>query len=194
MSRLNHFLTVRAVLLGIAALLAVLGVGNAFVAIFMPARYEVVYDFDVTVAHCTRGRCAYSALLSVANSGRRAQEEVTLTISGLPEGLGGQPRILSLDASIARGPDPAIERERAGQALRIRLKGFTPGTLLQLPFSGYFQESALPGALEPDVSVDARGRVIRGDPRTVAFGRWFADGSRPAPASVADGAGARQPV
>ncbi len=170
---LRHLLKLRVTLLALALIAAALGVGNAFVALFVPARYELTYQFSLSVHHCIEGRCAYSAMFEIANSGRSLQEEVQVTLRGIPEAAGGSPRILNLDASMPREHDPLIRQYRDGDTLRIRLQPLWPGTLAQFHFSGVFAGAELAGALEPEVHVEGRGRRIEGDPRSMAIGRWF---------------------
>jgi hypothetical protein len=150
-----------------------LGVGNAFVALFVQARYEVAYQFDVTVSYCTGDVCAFSALLSLANTGRDTQETVTISLAGIPAGLGAHPQLLNLDASFPRAADPIIDRHESGERLLIVVRNLTPGTLAQFPFRGTVSAEVLQNTLDPHVSVEARGRIVKGDPRGIAFGRWF---------------------
>lgn len=173
MKTLFHILTLRAALYGLALLLAAFGIGNAFVAVFAPARYEVVYKFDVSVSYCAEEDCAFSAYLSLANTGKRLQERVLVEIEGIPAGLGGEGQVLSLDASIRRAGAPVIERQRRNGSLIIVLQNLSPGTLVQIPFNGFLPRMRLPDAEAPRLRVEARGRVIEGDPRSIAVGRWF---------------------
>jgi hypothetical protein len=170
---LRHLLNVKVALLALALIAAALGVGNAFVALFVPARYELIYQFSLSVHHCLASRCAYSAVFEIANSGRNLQEVVQVTLKGIPEAAGGSPRVLNLDASMPRERDPLIQQHRTGDTLKIRLQPLWPGTLAQFHFSGVFAGDELAGALEPMVHVEGRGRLIEGDPRGMAFGRWF---------------------
>lgn len=170
---MRHWLGLRALLYLSALVLAAFGIGNAFVAVFAQARYEVVYRFDVTVSYCTEDLCAFSGMLSVANTGRDTQDLVTVSLAGIPSGLGSRPRFLNLDASLPRAADPVTDQRRSGERLFIRLHKLTPGTLAQFPFRGTVSPGLLQGALEPQVSVQARGRVVEGDPRGIALGRWF---------------------
>jgi hypothetical protein len=173
MEAIRHLLGARLALWGLAIVLALFGVGNVFVALFVPARFEVIYEFDVTVSYCAEGQCAFSALLEVANSGREMQEEVVVTLKGLPANLGGAPRTLNLDSSYPRSGDPAIRQQRDGDTLKIQLQQFSPGSLTQFHFSGSVPRSRLNEAVKPDVQITGRGRIIEGDPRSIAFTRWF---------------------
>lgn len=169
----EKLLNLRLALIVLAAILGAFGLANAFVAIFFQAKHEVTYHFDVTVSYCTEGRCAYSALLEVANTGRETQTEVTVSLVGLPPGMGGSPRVLNLSAADPREADPVVEQQRKGEAYRVRLSGFTPGTLAQFVFRGSVPEAQLAAASNPAVTVESRGKQVRGDPRAIAFGRWF---------------------
>lgn len=173
MEALRHLLSARLALWGLAILLALFGVGNIFVALFVPARYEVIYQFDVTVSYCSGEQCAFSAMLEVANSGREVQREVVLTLTGLPQGLGGSPRTINLDSSFPRSGDPVIQQARKGGALEIRLQQFSPGALTQFYFAGTVARALLDEAVNPDLQVEARGRTVEGDPRGIALTRWF---------------------
>jgi len=170
---MKGLLTLRAALYGIAGLLAIFGVSHWFVAVFVQARFEVVYLYDVTVNHCTGQLCAYSATLEVANTGRAPQTHVEVRIDGLPAGLGTWPKILNLDASYPRASDPLIEQQHEAGLLRIHLRELTPGTLVEFTLRGFFPREQALGAPDPAVSVAGQGRMIEGNPRAVAFGRFF---------------------
>ena len=50
--QLSTLLNLRVALVGIALLLAAIGISNGFVAVFFQARHEVIYRFDVTARFC----------------------------------------------------------------------------------------------------------------------------------------------
>lgn len=180
---LKHLLNLRLALLIAAFALAAFGIGNAFVALFSQARYEVTYQFSVTVSYCPGDPCAYSAMLEIANSGRKLQNEVKASIRGLPEALGSSPRTINLDASRPRDNDPVVSRQHHGDVLELRLQQLPPGALTQFQFRGFLSSEEMAGAIEPEILVEGRGRIIEGDPRSIAFGRWFtaiADSAGPA--------------
>jgi len=170
---MGQFLNLRIVLYVAAVLLAVFGVGNAFVALFVQARHEVVWHFDVTARFCSHGQCAYVAELEVANTGRETQPQVAVEIKPWPRGLGAAPNVLNLDAGHPREFDPAIEQSHDDGQLAVRLTQLAPGTLVQFSFRGLIPEADLVAALEPEVSVSGQGKMIEGDPRGIAFGRIF---------------------
>ncbi len=173
---MRHLLNLRIVLGSLAILLAIFGVSNWFVAVFVPARNEVVYHYDVTVSYCTGGDCVYHAKLRVANTGREMQRAVVVTVAGLPPDTGASPHVLNLDASYPRESNPVIERAHENGMLTIRLRDFAPGTLIEFSVSGFLPESRLRQALEPEVKVTGKGRIVEGDPRAIAFGRFFSQG------------------
>jgi hypothetical protein len=173
MESLRHLLSARLALWGLAILLALFGVGNAFVAVFLPARFEVIYQFDVTVRYCSGEQCAFSGMLEVANSGREMQQQVVVRLAGLPPGIGGSPRTINLDSSYPRSGDPEIRQQRDGDVLEIRLLELAPGALTQFTLSGSVPRAQFEGAREPVVRIQGRGRMVEGDPRSIAFTRWF---------------------
>ena len=111
---LRHLLKLRVTLLGLALIAAALGVGNAFVALFVPARYELTYPFSLSVHHCIEGRCAYSAMFEIANSRRGLQEEVQVTLRGIPKAAGGSPRSMAIGRWLTARP------ERPGTIVGVR--------------------------------------------------------------------------
>ena len=169
----GHLLNARLALWTGAFLLAAFGVGNVFVALFSQARYEVIYQFSVSVSYCAGEQCGYSATLEVANSGRKMQDEVSLIIEGVPPQVGGTPHTINLDASMPRQGDPQIEQLREGDRLSIRLQKLGPGALTRFRFYGWMSQAELAAAQNPRLEIRARGRIIEGDPRSIAFGRWF---------------------
>jgi hypothetical protein len=169
----NKLLNLRVALMVIAALLGVIGIGNAFVAVFFQSKYELVYNYDVTVVYCTQGQCAYSAALSVANTGRKTQDRVTVTITGLPPGMGGSPSVTNISAAAPRTGDPEIQQDYKDGTGTIQLDGLTPGTLVEFTFRGSFPEAQLPAEGETTVKVNSKGKQIEGDPRAITFGRYI---------------------
>jgi hypothetical protein len=170
---LEKLLNLRLALIMLAAILGAFGLANAFVAVFYRADYEVTYHFDVMVTYCTGDQCAYSAMLEVANTGREEQPEVSIRLTGLPPGIGGSPKVINLSAAEPREADPVIDQERAGDDYVVRLSGLAPGTLAQFIFRGNFPVGQVARAHAPEVSITGRGRMIEGDPRAIAFARWF---------------------
>lgn len=170
---MKNWLTIRLLLYVLAAMLALFGVRNAFVALFMQADHEIVYSHDVGRPYCAKEHCYYNAGLSLANTGREVQERVGLTFLGMPEGIGASSQVLNLDASAPRTSNPFIDRRWRDGALIIELRELTPGTLVVFRLQGYMPAPLVEQALESELSVEARGRVIEGDPRGIAFGRWF---------------------
>lgn len=170
---MRNIANLRIALYIIAALLAAGGIGNAFVAGFFQTRHEVVYNFDVTVVYCAKAYCAYSARLTIANTGHQNQDTVTLTMAGLPADLGGSPKILNLSSAQPRSADPEIKQHRNGEHYIIQIAGFSPGTLVEFTFMGSFPEEQLPAKDMPTVTVTGKGRIIEGDPRAITFMRFF---------------------
>lgn len=170
---MEKLLNLRLALVVLAAILGAFGLANAFVAIFVRADYEVIYRFEVTSTYCAGDRCAYSAMLEVANTGRGPQPEVTVGIDGLPPGLGGSPWVLNLSAADPRDADPVIEQRRLDGVYVVRLTGFAPGTLAQFAFQGSVPREQLAGAQSPVISITGLGRMIEGDPRAITLARWF---------------------
>ena len=171
--RMGQFLNLRLALYVAAVLLALFGVGNAFVALFVQSRHEVVWHFDVTARFCSHGQCAYVAELEVANTGKEVQPQVAVSIKPWPRGLGAAPTVLNLDAGQPRDFDPVIEQSHDNGQLAVQVKQFAPGTLVQFAFRGLIPEADLVAALDPQVSVTGQGRMIEGDPRGIALGRFF---------------------
>jgi hypothetical protein len=169
----EKLLNLRLALIVLAAILGAFGLTNAFVAVFFQAKQEVTYRFDVTVTYCAEGHCAYSAVLEVANTGRETQPEVSVRLKGLPPGIGGNPKVLNLSAADPRESDPVIEQERLGEVHIVRLRGFAPGTLAQFVFRGSIAAGQLAAASDPAIEISGRGKMVRGDPRAIAFARWF---------------------
>lgn len=170
---MNKLLNLRVALIAIAALLGVIGIGNAFVAVFFQSKYEIVYNFDVTVVYCTQSQCAYSAGLVIANTGRETQELVNVTITGLPPGLGGSPSVTNISAAEPRSADPGVQQDYANGTGTIQLDNLTPGTLVLFKFRGTFEAAQLPGEGETTVTVKGKGKLIEGDPRAITFGRYI---------------------
>lgn len=170
---MEKLLNLRLALVVLAAILGAFGLANAFVAVFFRADYEVTYQFDVTLTYCTADQCAYSAMLEVANTGRQEQPEVSVRLTGLPPGIGGSPKVINLSAAEPRAHDPLIDQWRDGDEYHLRLTGLAPGTLAQFFFRGSAAVAQVEPAREPQVSVSGRGKLIDGDPRAIAFGRWF---------------------
>ena len=170
---MNAYLNIRVALIAIAVLLGLFGVSNAFLAVFYRASFEVTWNYDVTARYCSEGQCAYSGLLSLANTGRNTQPEVTVTVQGIPSELGGRPRVINLDSSEPRSADPDITQGVEEGVHTIRLGNFTAGTLAEFRFQGVIAEQQLKSATPAQVTVTSRGRLIEGDPRAIAFGRWF---------------------
>lgn len=169
---MNRLLNIRVGLLALAVLLAGFGVSNGFVALFHQARYEVVWNYDVIVTYCTEGNCAYSARLSVANTGKKSQELVRIALNGLPPDLGGTPRVTNFSAAEPRTADPVITQEYRSGDGTILLENLTPGALVEFDFSGFLPEAQLPAKDATQITVKGRGRVIEADPRALAFGRY----------------------
>lgn len=169
---LSGLLNLRIALVVIAVLLAALGVSNGFVALFHQARYEVVYNHERVLNYCTHGNCAYSAKLSVANTGRRAQQLVSITISGLPEGVEGAPLVTNFSAAEPRAFDPVIEHGYREGTGTIRLRNLAPGAIVIFDFSGFVPEASLKEKPDVEITVRGRGRVIEADPRALTFGRY----------------------
>jgi hypothetical protein len=176
---LVRLLNLRVALIGLAALLGAFGIGNAFVAVFFQAKYEVTWNYDVTVSSCTAGGCVYSGQLSIANTGSRDQPLVTVEIDGLPPGVSGSPRILNLSSAEPRTADPEIEQHYADGKALIRLAGFSAGTLVQFRMVGFHAEGEAAAREAPGITVTSRGRLIEADPRALAFGRYVSQ-ARPA--------------
>lgn len=170
---MERLLTLRLALIVLVAILGAFGLANAFVAVFFRADHEVTYHFDVTVTYCAEGQCAYSAMLEVANTGRKIQPDVVVRLAGVPPGIGGSPRVINLSAAEPREADPLIYQLWDGEVYVVRLDGLTPGTLAQFFFRGSFPAGRLPAVSEPTVTVQGRGKMVRGDPRAIAFARWF---------------------
>ena len=168
---LSSLLNFRIALFVLAGILAVFGVGNAFVAVFIPAKHELAYHYDVVVSHCQQDNCAYSAELEIANTGKEQQERVSVVIRGLPPGIAVQPRFLNLDASYPRSHDPRIRQNHDQKSLTITLEQLGPGTLVYFRVAGYMPRRQLERALEPEVKVEGRGRMVEGDPRSIAIAR-----------------------
>lgn len=168
---MDKLLTLRAALIVIAFILAGFGIHNGFLAIFTKGKYEVIYNYDETVRACFKGYCAYSAQLSIANTGKSDQAEVVVEISGVPGGIRGRARVLNLSGTEPRSADPEIETNFSADSARITITNFTPGALVLVRFSGYYPEEEDEIAM-PSVVVTARGRVIEGDPRAITFGRY----------------------
>lgn len=173
MTAIRHLLSARFALWGLAVMLALFGVGNIFVALFYTARYEVIYQFSVTVSHCFGEQCAFSAMLEVANSGSETQEELVVKLTGLPARVGASPTTFNLDATLPRSSDPEITQRRDGDVLEIRLLQFSPGALTQFQFSGFVPVTQTEKASHPKLEIEGRGRMIEADPRGLAFARWF---------------------
>lgn len=170
---MGNILNLRFALYVIAAVLALVGIGNAFVATFFRSNYEIVYNFEVTAAYCAKGYCAYSAHLTIANTGHKNQDKVVVAIAGLPPDLGGSPQVLNLSADEPRTDDPVIEQKRSGDVNIIRISNFTPGALLEFSFMGSFPQEQLPAEDQPGVNVSGKGRIIEGDPRAITFLRYI---------------------
>ncbi len=169
---LNKLLSLRVALIIIAALLGAIGINNGLVAVFFQSKYEIVYNFDVTAVYCAQGQCAYSAGLTVANTGKRTQEQVSIVISGLPPDLGGSPRITNFSAAEPRSADPEIRQHYENGTGTIQLNNLTPGAMVQFTFSGNLAESRLPKEGKTKVTVKSKGKQIKGDPRAITFGRY----------------------
>jgi hypothetical protein len=170
---LNAYLNIRVALIAIAVLLGLFGVSNAFLAVFYRASFEVTWNYEVTARYCSQGQCAYSGLLSLANTGRKTQPEVTVTVQGIPIELGGQPRVINLDSSEPRSADPDITQGTEDGVHTIELGNFTSGALAEFRFQGVIAEQHLNSATPVEVRITSRGRLIEGNPRAIAFGRWF---------------------
>ncbi|NIP19172.1 MAG: hypothetical protein GWM87_14170 [Xanthomonadales bacterium] len=177
---LARLLNLRIALIGLAAILGAFGIGNAFVAIFFQAKYEVTWNYDVTVEYCAEGNCAYSGELAIGNTGTRDQELVTVEVTGLPPGVFGSPRILNLSSAEPREGDPVIGQSHADHVTNIRMENFTAGTLVQFHFAGFYEEGESTVKEEPRVTVTSRGRLIEGDPRALTFGRYISQRPQPA--------------
>lgn len=170
---MERFLTVRVALIALAAILAAFGVSNGWVAVFWQSRYEITYHYDVSVTYCRQQQCAFSARLQVANTGRRKQDKVVVSMTGLPQNIGGRQWVTNLSAAEPRDTDPRIEQGRRGAAYVIDLRDFAPGTLTQFSFQGQIRASEAAKAQQPAITITGRGRMIEGDPRAIAFGRFF---------------------
>jgi len=169
----ERLLTLRVALIVLAGILATFGVTNGWVAIFWQSKYEVSYQFDVSVTYCFHQQCAFSGTLKVANTGRREQDEVVVSMTGVPANTGSTPRVTNLSAAEPREADPKIEQNQNKDTYVIRLRGLKPGALTLFHFQGQIPASEAAKAQEPIISVSGRGRMIEGDPRAIAFGRFF---------------------
>jgi hypothetical protein len=169
----NAYLNIRVALIAIAVLLGLFGISNGFLAVFYRTDFEVTWNYDVTVHFCNQGQCAYSGVLSLANSGRETQPEVSVTVLGIAAELGGRPRIVNLDSSAPRSADPDVTQGVEDGVHTIRLGNFTAGTLTEFRFEGVIPQQQLDSATPTEVRIISRGRLIEGDPRAIAFGRWF---------------------
>jgi hypothetical protein len=109
----------------------------------------------------------------VANTGRRKQDKVVVSMTGLPQNVGGGQWVTNLSAAEPRDADPRIEQGRKGSVYVIDLRDFTPGTLTQFSFQGQIRASEAAKAQQPEITITGRGRMIEGDPRAIAFGRFF---------------------
>jgi hypothetical protein len=108
----ERLLTLRAALLVLAALLALFGIRNAFVAVFVQGRHEVTWNFDETVRYCSQGHCAYGATLAIANTGTQPQERTTAELAGLPPGIRAAHSVIDLSAAEPRGEGVAASCRR----------------------------------------------------------------------------------
>ncbi len=170
---MDRIIALRVALLVAAALLALFGIGNAFVAIFIQGRYEVTWNYDESVRFCTAGTCIYSADLAIANTGTKPQRRAVVELVGLPPSVRASRSILNLSASEPRDADPTILESRTNASLQITLDQFQPGTLVLMRLSGFYPEAELPNPPEVAASVDAQGRIIEGDPRAITLGRYL---------------------